>query len=108
MARQVWLLLLIGVGVALAGCGGDSATVPDSTAPVTPGGGAGGMGMATTTEQTWTDGTLILDLWDPSTKKLVWRGSSDQVLKGTPDKRSKQIDQAFAGMLKKWQKMRGK
>jgi len=72
------------------------------------GGGAGGMGMATTTEQTWTDGTLILDLWDPSTKKLVWRGSSDQVLKGTPDKRSKQIDQAFAGMLKKWQKMRGK
>ena len=44
MARQVWLLLLIGAGVALAGCGGDSATVPDSTAPVTPGGGAGGMG----------------------------------------------------------------
>jgi hypothetical protein len=72
------------------------------------GGGMGGMGgMATTTEQTWTDGTLILDLWDPATKKLVWRGSASQTLKGNPEKRSKQIDQAFDGMLKKWQKMRG-
>ena len=70
-------------------------------------GGVGDMGMATTTEQTWTDGTLILDLWDPETKKLVWRGSAAQVLKGNPEKLSKQIDQAFAAMLKKWRKMRG-
>ena len=65
------------------------------------------MATASTTEQTWTDGTLILDLWDPATKKLVWRGSSAQVLKGKPEKLANQISQAFDGMLKKWQKMRG-
>jgi len=44
MARQVWLLLLISAGVTLVGCGGDSATVPENTTPVTPGGGTTGMG----------------------------------------------------------------
>lgn len=46
MARQVWLLILIGVGVTLVGCGGDSGTVPNSTAPVTSGGGTAGMGAS--------------------------------------------------------------
>ena len=44
MARQVWLLLLIGAGVTLAGCGGDSATVPGGSGPVTPGGGTSATG----------------------------------------------------------------
>ena len=70
-------------------------------------GGVGDMGMATTTEQTWTDGTLILDLWDPETKRLVWRGSATLMLKANPEKLSKQIDQAFDDMLKKWRKIRG-
>ncbi|MFL2546773.1 MAG: peptidoglycan-associated lipoprotein Pal [Candidatus Rariloculaceae bacterium] len=44
MARQVWLLLLIGAGAVLAGCGGDSATVPASTGPATVGGSTTGTG----------------------------------------------------------------
>ena len=43
--------------------------------------GWGGMGgMATTTEQNIPIGTLIVDLVDPNTKEMVWRGTAtDQV-----------------------------
>ncbi|MEE8543792.1 MAG: peptidoglycan-associated lipoprotein Pal [Gammaproteobacteria bacterium] len=36
MTRQVLLLFLVGAGVVLPGCGGDSATVPASTSPTMP------------------------------------------------------------------------
>jgi hypothetical protein len=44
-------------------------------------GGMGGMGgMATTTQQNIPIGTLIVDLVDPATHEMVWRGTaSDQV-----------------------------
>ncbi|MEE8238156.1 MAG: peptidoglycan-associated lipoprotein Pal [Gammaproteobacteria bacterium] len=42
MTRQVLLLFLIGAGVVLPGCGGDSATVPASTSPAMPGASAPG------------------------------------------------------------------
>ena len=42
-------------------------------------GGMGG-GMATTTQQNIPIGTLIVDLVDPSTHEMVWRGiAQDQV-----------------------------
>ena len=42
-------------------------------------GGMGG-GMATTTQQNIPIGTLIVDLVDPATHEMVWRGTaSDQV-----------------------------
>ena len=47
MVRHVQILMLVIAGAIMAGCGGDSATVADSTAPVSPGttttsSGAGG------------------------------------------------------------------
>ena len=50
MARQVLLLILIGAGAVLAGCGGDPATVPESTSPTGPGATAPGPGEAARTE----------------------------------------------------------
>jgi hypothetical protein len=45
------------------------------------GGGFGGdFGSATTTEETYTVGTLVVDLFDTSTKKLIWRGSASKTL----------------------------
>src|SRR5258708_16905011 len=35
----------------------------------------GGFGDATTTVETYKVGTLVVDLFDVSTKKLIWRGS---------------------------------
>jgi len=54
MARQVQILMLVIAGAIMAGCGGDSATVADSTAPASPGttttgAGAGGGASANTT-----------------------------------------------------------
>lgn len=37
-------------------------------------------GMTTTTEQTYDEGTLILDILDAQKKQLIWRGSANGVL----------------------------
>jgi peptidoglycan-associated lipoprotein len=51
MVRQVQILMLVTAGAIMAGCGGDSATVADSTAPTTSGttatGAGGGAGANT-------------------------------------------------------------
>ena len=39
-------------------------------------GGMGGMGTSTTYATTYTEGTLIIDAYDPDEKKLIWRGES--------------------------------
>ena len=50
MDRQVLLLMLVGAGAVLAGCGGNPATVPDSTSPTVPGVTAPGSGESASTE----------------------------------------------------------
>src|ERR1700720_4144281 len=40
----------------------------------------GGFGDATTTTETYQVGTLVVDLFDAKTKKLVWRSSSSDTL----------------------------
>ena len=37
-------------------------------------------GMTTTTEQTYDEGTLILDIVDAKKKELIWRGSANGIL----------------------------
>ena len=44
MARQAHFLVLVAAAAVLGGCGGDSATVPNSTSGATAGGGAAGPG----------------------------------------------------------------
>jgi hypothetical protein len=47
------------------------------------------------------EGTLILDVVDPKTKELMWRGSAqDEVnFKSTPEKDQTQLNEAVQGML---------
>jgi len=57
------------------------------------GGGFGdGFGTATTTEETYKVGTLVVDLFDTSTKKLIWRGSASDTLSDKSDKNIKQLN----------------
>jgi len=49
MARQVLLLILVSVGGVLVGCGGNSATVPDSTSPTVSGASSPDAGGGATT-----------------------------------------------------------
>jgi hypothetical protein len=56
------------------------------------GGGGGGFGDATTTTETYKVGTLVVDLFDASSKKVIWRGSASDTLSDKSDKNIKNLD----------------
>jgi Domain of unknown function (DUF4136) len=62
--------------------------------------GFGGFGESTTTSETYTVGTLVVDLFDTKTKTLVWRGVSSGMLS---DKSDKNINNLNRGVQKMFQ-----
>lgn len=62
---------------------------------------AGG-GMATATSSTIDTGTLVLDMYDPATKQLVWSGRASKTLdpSNNQSKNEKNLDKAMAKLLK--------
>ena len=62
--------------------------------------GGGGFGEATTTEQDYKEGTLVLDLYDAKTKQLIWRGSAEDTLSSKAEKNEKNLDKGIAKMFK--------
>ncbi len=63
-------------------------------------GGFGGFGDATTTVETYKVGTLVIDLFDAKTEKLLWRSSSSDTLSDNPDKNTKNLDKGVNKMFK--------
>jgi hypothetical protein len=63
------------------------------------GGFGGGFGDATTTEETYRVGTLVVDLFDSNTKKLIWRGSASDTLSDKSNKNIKNLDKAVDKMF---------
>jgi len=59
----------------------------------------GGFGDATTTEDTYKVGTLVVDLFDSNTKKLIWRGSASDSLSNKSDRNIKNLDKAVEKMF---------
>lgn len=64
-------------------------------------GWGGGMGSATTTVSTYVDGTMLVDLFDAKTKKLVWRGIGTDTVSDDPKKNAEKIQRAVEKMFKK-------
>jgi len=64
--------------------------------------GFGGMGEATTTEQDYKEGTLVVDLYDAKTQQLIWRGSAEDTLSNKAEKNEKNLDKGVAKMFKKF------
>ena len=62
-------------------------------------GGFGGFGDATTTVETYKVGTLVIDLFDGKTEKLIWRSSSSDTLSDNPDKNTKNLDKGVNKMF---------
>lgn len=64
----------------------------------------GGSGTTTTSVYTITIGTLALDIYDASSKVLVWRGVATKTLDtgAKPDKRQKNMAKAAAKLLKQY------
>jgi len=63
------------------------------------GGFGGGFGDATTTTETYTVGTLVVDLFDAKTEKLIWRSSSSDTLSDKADKNTKNLDKGVNKMF---------
>jgi Domain of unknown function (DUF4136) len=60
----------------------------------------GGFGYATTTTDTYKVGTLLIDLFDAKTEKLIWRSSSTDTLSNKADKNTKNLDKGVTKMFK--------
>lgn len=61
--------------------------------------GFGGFGDATTTTETYKVGTLVVDIFDGNSKKLIWRGSASDTLSSNSDKNIKELDKNAKKML---------
>jgi Domain of unknown function (DUF4136) len=58
-----------------------------------------GFSDATTTEETYRVGTLVVDLFDTNTKTLIWRGSASDVLSNKSDKNIKNLNKSVAKLF---------
>jgi len=58
----------------------------------------------------WSQGTLVVDIWDPKTEEIVWRGAVVGVIPDNPSagKAQKTIEKALRLMSKEFHKMRNK
>jgi hypothetical protein len=67
------------------------------------GGGMGmGMGSSTSTVRTYTQGTLVLDMWDASAEQLVWRGIVSDTVSNDPAKNAQKIERAAAKLFERY------
>ena len=72
------------------------------------GGWGGGMGTSTTTSSTYTMGTLIIDAYDSTDKKVVWRATGTVTVKAKPEKQIQQIQKILTKIGAKWEKILAK
>src|ERR1700721_4510897 len=62
--------------------------------------GFGGMGEATTTEEDYKEGTLLIDMYDAKTKQLIWRGSAEDSLSNKAEKNEKNLNKGVEKVSK--------
>lgn len=65
------------------------------------GGWGMGMGSTTTTQYNWTEGSLILAIFDAKTKNMVWTGTATTELdqNRSPQERQELVDEAVGKLL---------
>jgi hypothetical protein len=64
------------------------------------GGWGGGMSSSTTTVDEYLVGTLVVDIFDAKTKKLVYRGTAQDELSDKPEKNAKKLAKASDKLFK--------
>ena len=68
--------------------------------------GVGIGAMDTTTRAyTYTEGTLIIDAYNPADKKLIWRATGTVTVKAKPEKQAKQVDKILDKIGNQWRKI---
>jgi hypothetical protein len=61
--------------------------------------GSGGFMDAAATPQDLAVGSVILDMWDRKTQKLIWRGTLTETLAGSEDKKDNTADKSVGKLL---------
>jgi hypothetical protein len=61
--------------------------------------GLGGFGQSTTTVENYKVGTLVVDLFEGNSKKLVWRGVASDTVSDKADKNAKNLDKGVQKMF---------
>ena len=82
-------------------CGGVFAGVRVTAVPLISGGAwRGGFGSAT--NETIDSGTLVIDIYNPAQKQLIWRGTATHTLNpsGNADKNYNNLQKAIEKLLK--------
>jgi len=64
--------------------------------------GPWGFGGGMATVQTYTEGSLIVDLYDATTRKMVWRGVATATVSSTPEKNAEKIDKSLMKMFARY------
>lgn len=61
-------------------------------------------GIGSDTSSTITDGSLVVDMYDPATKRLVWTGTATKTLNpsGNQNKTQKNLDKAMQKLLRNY------
>ena len=59
----------------------------------------GGFGNATSTVDTYQVGTLVLDIFDTNSHKLIWRGSSSDTMSDKSENNIKNLDKDVQKMF---------
>lgn len=66
------------------------------------------VGVTATTPVEQKAGTLVIDMWDAKTMKIVWRGTMTATIPDNPQKSHKKLDKGIKKMVEKWRKMYAK
>jgi hypothetical protein len=67
----------------------------------------GGVGTRTPDTFTFEEGTLVIDVWEADTKRLIWRGIATAALGKTNDKNVEKLEKALAKIFEQWEKEYG-
>ena len=64
--------------------------------------GNAGPVTTTTTVRRYTQGTLVIDIWDTRTNDLLWRGTVTDIISDNPEKNEKKMKKAMEKLFKKY------
>lgn len=64
--------------------------------------GPWGFGGGMATVQTYTEGSLVVDLYDATTRKMVWRGVATATVSDKPEKNAVKIDKSLAKLFARY------
>jgi len=68
----------------------------------------GNWGNTRVTSSTIEVGKLVIGMFDPASKQLVWRGSASKTLKKDPDKNYRNLEKAIAKLFRNYPRGAGK